>query len=151
MRYQPFALALLLLGGTAMTAVSDEGMWLLNDPPREQLKQKYGFDLTDAWLKNAMLASVRLNSGGSGGFVSAEGLLVTNHHVAADSVQKLSKPGADLYNEGFYAVTRNAELKCPDLEINVLQEILDVTAEVNAAVKSDMTPPQAFAARRAVI
>ncbi len=134
-----------------MTAVSDEGMWLLNAPPREQLKEKYGFDLTDAWLKNAMLASVRLNSGGSGGFVSPEGLLVTNHHVAADSVQKISKPGFDLYNDGFYAPTRDKELKCPDLEINVLQEIVDVTKEVNAAVKPEMKPGEAFAARRAVM
>ncbi|MBA4064109.1 MAG: S46 family peptidase [Isosphaera sp.] len=137
-----------------MTAVSDEGMWLPNDPPREQLRAKYGFDLTDAWLKNAMLASVRLISGGgggSGGFVSPDGLFVTNHHVAADSVQKLSTPGLDLYADGFYAVTRDGELKCPDLEINVLQEIADVTAEVNAAVKPDMKPAEAFAARRAVM
>src|SRR5947208_500218 len=106
MRYRHFLLAVLVLGGFAMTAVSDEGMWLLDDPPREHLKTKYKFDLTDAWLKNAMLASVRLNSGGSGGFVSSDGLLVTNHHVAADSVQKLSKAGTDLYNDGFYAPTR---------------------------------------------
>src|SRR5580765_6567488 len=131
MRLQHLAAAVLVLGGTAMTATSDEGMWLLNDPPRERLKEKHGFELTDAWLRQAMLASVRLNSGGSGGFVSPEGLLVTNHHVAADAVQKLSKPGVDLLADGFYAVTRNAELKCPDLEINVLQEIADVTKEVN--------------------
>jgi hypothetical protein len=145
------AAAVLVLGGTAMTATSDEGMWLLNDPPRDRLKEKYGFDLTDAWLKRAMLASVRLNSGGSGGFVSPEGLLVTNHHVAADAVQKLSKPGVDLLADGFYAPTRDQEMKCPDLEINVLQEIVDVTAEVNAAVKPDMKPAEAFAARRAVM
>ncbi len=151
MRSRHLALAVVVFGGTAMTAYSDEGMWLLNAPPREQLKQKYGFDLTDPWLKNAMLASVRLNSGGSGGFVSPEGLLVTNHHVAADSVQKLSKPGLDLYNDGFHAPTRDQELKCPDLEINVLQEILDVTKEVNAAVKPEMKPAEAFAARRAVM
>jgi hypothetical protein len=151
MRYQHLVLALAGLGGTAMTAVSDEGMWLLNDPPRELLKKKYDFELTDEWLKNAMLASVRLNSGGSGGFVSPEGLLVTNHHVAADSVQKLSKPGTDLYADGFHAPTRDAELKCPDLEVNVLQEIVDVTKEVNAAVTEKMTPAEAFAARRAVM
>lgn len=151
MRYQHFALAVLMAGGTAMTAVSDEGMWLLNDPPRDLLKQKYGFDLTDSWLNNAMRASVRINSGGSGGFVSPEGLLVTNHHVAADSVQKLSKPGTDLYSNGFYAATRDAELKCPDLEVNVLQEIVDVTKEVEAAVKPDMKSAEAFAARRAVM
>jgi hypothetical protein len=134
-----------------MTAVSDEGMWLLNDAPKQQLKDKYKFELTDAWLKNAMLASVRLNSGGSGGFVSPEGLLVTNHHVAADSLQKLSKPGEDLLRDGFYADTRDKEMKCPDLEINVLQEIIDVTKEVNAAVKADMKAGEAFAARRAVM
>jgi peptidase S46-like protein len=151
MRLLPFAVAVLVLGGSAMTAISDEGMWLLNDPPRAQLKAKYGFDLTDEWLKKAMLASVRLNSGGSGGFVSPDGLLVTNHHVAADSVQKLSKPGADLYRDGFHAPTRDAELKCPDLEVNVLQEIADVTKEINAAVTEKMTPAEAFAARRAVM
>ena len=151
MRLHPFALAVLVLGGTAMTATSDEGMWLLNDPPRDALKQKYQFELTDAWLKHAMLASVRLNSGGSGGFVSPEGLLVTNHHVAADAVQKLSKPGTDMLADGFHAPTRDKELKCPDLEINVLQSISNVTKDVNAAVKPEMTPSQAAAARRAVM
>lgn len=145
------ALAGLVLGGSAMTAASDEGMWLLNRPPRKQLEEKYGFTLTDDWLKRAMLASVRLNSGGSGGFVSPDGLLVTNHHVAADATQKLSKPGLDLYAEGFLAASRDQELKCPDLEINVLQEIADVTARVNAAVKPEMKPAEAFAARRAVM
>jgi len=140
-----------MLGGMTMTAVSDEGMWLLDAPPREYLKKQYGFELKDDWLKNAMLASVRLNSGGSGGFVSPDGLLVTNHHVAADATQKLSKPGLDLYADGFYAETREKELKCPDLEINVLQNITDVTKEVNAAVKPEMKPAEAFAARRAIM
>ncbi|VTR98749.1 peptidase s46 : Uncharacterized protein OS=Pedosphaera parvula (strain Ellin514) GN=Cflav_PD2575 PE=4 SV=1: Peptidase_S46 [Gemmata massiliana] len=134
-----------------MPAVSDEGMWLLNDPPKQHLKDSHQFDLTDAWVKNAMLGSVRLNSGGSGGFVSAEGLFVTNHHVAADSLQKLSKAGQDFLHDGFYADTREKELKCPDQEINVLQEIVDVTGEVNAAVKPNMTGAEAFAARRAVM
>jgi hypothetical protein len=151
MRIHHLALAVLSLGGTAMYAKSDEGMWLLNDPPAKYLNEKYNFELTDAWLANAMHASVRLNSGGSGGFVSPAGLLVTNHHVAADSVQKLSKEGADLYTDGFHAATRGEELKCPDLEVNVLQEILDITDEVNAAVKPEMPPAEAFAARRAVM
>lgn len=151
MRYQYLAVAVLVVGGSAMTAVSDEGMWLLNKPPKKQLREKYDFDLTEEWLKRAMLASVRLNSGGSGGFVSPDGLLVTNHHVAADSTQKLSKQGFDLYNNGFYAPTRKDELKCPDLEINVLQGIVDVTQEVNAAVTPEMASGQAFAARRAAM
>ncbi len=134
-----------------MTALSDEGMWLPNDPPRELLKKKYDFDLTDAWLDRAMHGSVRFNNGGSGGFVSADGLIVTNHHIAADALQKLSKPGKDLFLEGFLAKTRAEEAKCPDLELNVLQSIEDVTARVNAAVKEGMNPADAFAARRAVM
>jgi hypothetical protein len=143
------ALALTLLTGTAVNA--DEGMWLLNDPPRQHLKDKYGFDLTDAWLEHARLASIRVGNGGSGSFVSADGLMITNHHVGADCLQKLSPKDKDYLRDGFLARTRAEELKCPDLELNVLQSIEDVTDRVNAAVKPEMTPPQAFAARRAVM
>ena len=144
-------LVLLILGTFLMPAYSDEGMWLLNDPPREQLKSKYSFELTDAWLEHARLASVRFNNGGSGSFVSANGLLITNHHIGADALQKLSTPERDLFRDGFYAKTSNEELKCPDLELNVLQAIEDVTEKVNAAVKPEMKPEEAFAARRAVM
>jgi hypothetical protein len=132
-------------------APADEGMWLLNAPPRQLLKTKYQFDLTDDWLERARLASVRFNSGGSGGFVSADGLIVTNHHIAADALQKLSPKDKDYLRDGFYAATRDAELKCPDLELNVLQSIDDVTERVNAAVKPDLPSDKAFAARRAVM
>jgi Peptidase S46 len=143
--------ALLTLGCLTMTAAADEGMWLLNDPPRQHLKEKYGFDLTDAWLTRAQKASVRFNNGGSGAFVSPEGLIVTNHHIGADAVQKLSPPDRDYYRDGYIARSRAEELKCPDLELNVLQSIEDVTARVNAAVTADMPPAKAFAARRAVM
>ena len=69
---------------------ADEGMWLFNNPPRQQLKEKYGFDATDAWLEHVQKSSVRFNSGGSGSFVSADGLVMSNHHVGADCLQKLS-------------------------------------------------------------
>lgn len=144
-------LSVLALGVFAMSARSDEGMWLFNDPPRKLLQVKYKYDLTDAWLDRAMKANVRFNSGGSGGFVSADGLIVTNHHIAADALQKLSKPGLDLYRDGFLAKSRADELKCPDLELNVLQSIEDVTARVNAAVKSSQKPAEAAAARRAAM
>jgi hypothetical protein len=145
------AAALLILGSSAMTARSDEGMWLPNDPPRKLLRDKYGFDLTDAWLERAMKGSVRFNNGGSGGFVSPDALIVTNHHIAADSLQKLSTPDRDLYHAGFYAKARAEELKCPDLELNVLESIEDVTGRVNAAVKPGGKPADAAAARRAVM
>lgn len=134
-----------------MSARSDEGMFLLNDPPRKLLKDKYQFDLTDAWLARAMNGSVRFNNGGSGGFVSADALIVTNHHIAADALQKLSTPDRDLYHDGFYARTRADELKCPDLELNVLRSIEDVSERVNAVVKPGMKPADAAAARRAVM
>lgn len=147
----PIRLVTLLLGTLAMPAYSDEGMWLLNDPPRERLKEKYGFELTDTWLEHARLASVRFNNGGSGSIISPNGLLITNHHIGADSLQKLSTPDRDLFRDGFYAKTQADELKCQDLELNVLQSIEDVTERVNAAVKPEMKPADAFAARRATM
>jgi Peptidase S46 len=146
-----FLACLLVVMGFPMTLPADEGMWLLNDPPRQLLKQKYDFDLTDAWLEHARLASIRFGNGGSASFVSPEGLLITNHHVGADLVRKLSPPDKDYYRDGYYARSRGEELKCPDLELNVLQEIVDVTERVNAAVKPDLRPDEAFAARRRVM
>jgi len=126
-------------------------MWLLDDPPRELLKAKYDFHLTPEWLEHARLASIRFNNGGSGSFVSANGLMITNHHVGADALSKLSTSERNLLRDGFYARTHAEELKCPDLELNVLQEIVDVTGRVNAAVKPEMKPAEAFAARRAAM
>ena len=133
------------------TVNADEGMWLLNDPPRKYLKEKHGFDLTDEWLERAQKASVRFNNGGSGSFVSTDGLIVTNHHIGADCLQKLSPRDRDYLRDGYSAPTRDKELRCPDLELNVLQSIEDVTARVQSAVKPGLSPAQAFAARRAVM
>lgn len=144
-------LALLFVTLILVPAHADEGMWLLNQPPRELLKKKFNFDLTDAWLTKVQKASVRFNNGGSGSFVSAHGLVVTNHHIGADSLQKLSKKGMDLYQDGYVARTAADELKCPDLELNVLHEMIDVTTQVQGVIKPDITPAQAVAARQAVI
>jgi hypothetical protein len=124
-------------------------MYLLNNPPRALLQKKYNFALTDAWLQKVQRASIRFNNGGSGSFVSPRGLVVTNHHIGADSLLKLSTKDKDLYHDGFYARSPAEELKCPDLELNVLQEIEDVTAQVQAAVKPSMSAAEALAARRA--
>ncbi len=134
----------------AGSAHADEGMWVLNNLPRELLKKKYDFDLTDAWRDRAMKASIRFNNGGSGSFVSPNGLAITNHHIGSDSLQKLSSKDKDLYRDGFLAKTQDEELKCPDLELNVLQEIIDVTKEVQDAVKPEMKPADALAARKAI-
>jgi hypothetical protein len=134
------------------TAVSaDEGMWLFNDLPGEHLKTKYGFEPTDQWARHVMLSSVRFNSGGSASFVSSTGLVLTNHHVGADTLHKISTPQHNHYRDGFYAKTPADEIKAPDLELNQLVAIEDVSERVNAAVKSEMSAAEAFAARRAVM
>ncbi len=135
----------------AFSAHADEGMWLFNQPPREILKERYQFDATDAWLDHLQKSSVRFNSGGSGSFVSEDGLLISNHHVGADALQKVSTKGKNYLHDGFYAKTQVEEIKCLDLELNVLQSIEDVTARVNAAVPKDTDAGTAFAARRKII
>src|SRR4051794_21973796 len=102
---------------------ADEGMWLFNQFPKEQLKKKYGFEATDEWLKHVRLSSVRFNSGGSGSFVSSKGLVMTNHHVGADALAKMSTESRDLVKTGYFAKTAADELKCVDLELNVLMNI----------------------------
>ena len=152
-RARALAAAAALLGLTMSTSPTfgDEGMWLYNNPPRQLLKERYGFDPTDAWLDHVRLSSVRFNSGGSGSFVSPDGLVMTNHHVGADDLQKLSTPEKNYLRDGFHARTRDQEIKCKALELNVLIGIKDVTAEVNAAVKDGMAPGDAFKARQAKI
>jgi hypothetical protein len=133
------------------SAVADEGMWLFNAPPLKQLKQKYQFQPTPQWLEHLQKASVRFNSGGSGSFVSANGLVITNHHVGADTLQKIGDEQHNYLRDGFYAKTQADEIKSSDLELNVLMSIEDVTARVNGAVKPGMTSEQASSARNSVI
>ncbi len=133
------------------TATADEGMWLFSNPPTKLLKEKYNFTPTEEWLEHVQRASVRFNVGGSGSFVSSQGLVMTNHHVGADALQKLSTAERDLLKEGFHARSRDEEMKCLDMELNVLQSTEDVTDRVNAAVKQGMSPADAQQARRAAM
>jgi nicotinamide mononucleotide adenylyltransferase len=140
-----FLVALVIASVSSLCA--DEGMWLFNNPPLKQLREKYQFEPTPQWLEHLQKSSVRFNSGGSGSFVSATGLCITNHHVGADALQKASSEQHNYLKDGFYAKTNAEEIKCADLELNVLTSTEDVTARVNAAVNSGMTPDQASAAR----
>src|SRR5262249_42344022 len=147
LRASLFVIAVAL--NTSMSA--DEGMWLFNAPPLKPLKEKYQFEPTQQWLEHLQKASVRFNSGGSGSFGSANGLVITNHNVGADTLQKISDPQHNYLKEGFYAKTQADEIKSTDLERNVLLSIEDVTARVDGAVKPGMTNEQASKARNSVI
>ena len=143
--------AAILLGGLTFGVHADEGMWLFNQPPKEQLRSRYQFEITDAWLEHLQKASVRFNSGGSGSFVGEDVLLISNHHVCADALQKLSTKEKNYLRDGFIARKHAEEIKCLDLELNVLQSIEDVTARINAAVPKEADAATAFAARRKII
>src|SRR5438876_4336350 len=120
-------------------AFCDEGMWLFYNPPLKQLKEKYNFEPTPQWLEHLQKASVRFNSGGSGSFVSENGLVIMNHHVGADTLQKISRQEHNYLRDGFYARTQTEEIKSTDLELNVLMSMEDVSARLNGAVKPGMT------------
>src|SRR4249920_4208844 len=128
MKQLQLAAALLLGISMSLTpshAPADEGMWLFTNPPKKLLKEHYDFEPSKTWLKNLQQSAVRFNSGGSGAFISKEGLVITNQHVGADALQKLSTPDRDLVAKGFYAKTRDEEIKCLDLELNTLVSIED--------------------------
>jgi hypothetical protein len=130
---------------------ADEGMWLYTSPPTKQLKERYNFQEGPTWYEHLQKSSVRFNSGGSGSFVSADGLVITNHHVGLNVLHKLSTEQKNYVKDGFYARNQADERKSPDSELNVLMDIVDVTDRVNSAVKDGMTPEQANLARRAVM
>ncbi len=150
-----FILTLLAAAGVLLLRLSqgraDEGMWTFDNPPLEQLQHRYGFTPDRAWLDHVRLASVRFNDGGSGSFVSPHGLVLTNHHVALTQLQKVSSSTRDYVAMGFYARSREEELKCPDLELNVLISMEDVTVRVLSAAGSGMNEAEALKAHKAEI
>ena len=142
--------ASLALMGTGRPA-ADEGMWTFDRPPSEALQRRYGFTITKEWLDHLRLASVRFQNGGSGSFVSADGLVLTNHHVALGQLQKVSAPERNYVADGFYARTREEEVRATDLELNVLVSTEEVTARITAAALRAATVQAALEARRAEI
>ncbi|WZP01005.1 S46 family peptidase [Isosphaeraceae bacterium EP7] len=139
--------ACLLIAGVS-TLQADEGMWTFDNLPLKHLKDTYGFSPPPGWVEHLRGAALRFNNGGSGSFVSADGLVMTNHHVGADTLQKISTAEKDYYKIGFLAKTQADEVKAPDLELNVLVGIEDVTDKVNALVSKDLDDAAANVARR---
>ncbi|HEX7316089.1 MAG TPA: S46 family peptidase [Pyrinomonadaceae bacterium] len=150
-RHLRAALAALLLAATlAPSALADEGMWAFNNLPRAEIKRRYGFEVTDDWVKRVQSATVRFPNG-TGSFVSPEGLVLTNYHIVEDIVGELSTAERDLAKTGFVAHARAEELKIPGLTLDQLVRIEDVTARVNGAAKPGMSDTEAGAARLAEV
>ena len=132
-----FALAIISAGISSVLA--DEGMWLFNNPPLKQFKEKYQFEPTPQWLEHLQKSSVRFNSGGSGSFVSATGLVITNHHVGLDTLQKVSSEKIITCTTVSTRRRRRTKSRRPILRLNVLMSIQDVTDRVKSAVRPEMS------------
>lgn len=143
-------LCLGLAAALTLPVLADEGMWTFDNPPLKRLKEVYGFEPSQEWLDQVRLASVRFNDGGSGSFVSPDGLMLTNHHVGLNCIQNISTPENDYVSNGFYAGSREKEPACPGYEVNVLMSSEDVTSKVLGAVKPAMSDKEAREARKAV-
>lgn len=135
----------------AVPAAAEEGMWLFTNPPTEKLKSAYGFAPDAGWLEHVRKSCVKFGRGGSASIVSPSGLVMTNHHVGRGQLQRLTTEDRNLLVDGFYAKTLSDELKCPDVELRVLWNIEDITADVHGAAKADMSPAEANTAREAAI
>ncbi len=136
---------------TLLLSSPDEGMWTFDNPPTKLLKEKYNFTPTTEWLDHVRLSSVRFMDGGSGSFVSPNGLVMTNHHVAMGQLQKISTAEKNYVATGFLAKNYAEEIQCPDLEVNVLYSMEDVTDQVRSCIKEKMTDAEALKARQAKI
>src|SRR5436190_9424009 len=121
---------------SAASALADEGMWTYNNFPSAQVGARYGFAPTQEWLDHLRLSSVRIAGGCSASVVSAEGLVMTNHHCARECIENLSGlTKKDFNRDGFFAKKQADEARCPGMELNQLAEITDATQRVQAATQ----------------
>ena len=135
---------------TVPVAVADEGMWTFDNPPLKQWKEVYGFEPSKEWLDKVRLASVKVG-GASGSFVSPNGLIITNQHVASSALSRLSTPQRNLVREGFYAKNQEDELKIPNYEVTILVSYEDVTTRVQSSVRQNSSDTEAENQRKAEI
>jgi len=133
-----------------ISARADEGMWTFDNLPVKQMQAKYGFTPDQAWLDHVRLSALHFG-GGSGSFISKDGLVLTNHHVGRGAVQRLSTKEHDYIKEGFAAVSREQELKVPGLTLRTLIHLENVTDRVAKAVKPGTPETEAARLRKEVL
>jgi len=144
-----FILAVLVLA-LAVGVTADEGMWTFDNIPKAEIAKRYGVQLTDQWLAQVQKAIVRLESGCTASFVSSQGLVLTNHHCAAECLADNSNAQRDLIANGYIAAALEDELKCQGARASVLMSTENITERVTRAI-GDVEPAQATAARNKVL
>ncbi len=141
--------AILLLA--SVPAIADEGMWTLDNFPRQTVQDKYGVEIDDEWLAMVQRSITRLDSGCTGSFVSENGLVLTNHHCARRCISQNSSADSNLEAEGFLAESHADEVTCPTDQISVLMETEEITAEVAAAIEGKSESEAGEARRQTLI
>jgi Peptidase S46 len=119
----------------ALPAFGDEGMWTFHDFPQALVKQRYGVDISQGWLDRVRTSTVRL-SNCTASFVSAEGLILTNHHCADACLDENSTDTRNLVKDGFLARTREKELRCTTQVADVLVAMENITDKIVAATRN---------------
>jgi len=150
MHPRPLALSLLALTLAAPSLRAEEGMWTFDNPPTKQIQEKYGWAPDQAWLDHVRLSSLRF-PGGSGSFVSRDGLVLTNHHVGRGWIQRVSSKDADYVQNGFAAASREQEIKVPGLEVMTLMTMDNITERLAKALKEGLPEKEALKAREVEI
>lgn len=130
-----------LMAASAVTAIAfaapasaEEGMWTFDAVPTAQIQKEYGWAPDQQWLDDRRAAALRLTNGCSASFVSAEGLILTNHHCIVSCLQDLSSADQDYVAAGFNAATRADEKACPGQQAETVTAISDVTKDVQGAI-----------------
>lgn len=141
--------SLLILSTISLAA--EEGMWTFNAIPVQKIKEKYGVELDEAWAQHVQKSCLRVSLGGSASFVSPQGLVLTNHHVGSKAIYHLSTEKDDLLTNGFLAKSLDQEIQCPNMYVDQLISIRDVTAEVNQSGTDAMSAAERESARKSSI
>ncbi len=126
-------------------------MWTFDNPPRQFLRERYNFTPDDGWYERARLGALRFATYCSASFVSPDGLILTNHHCARQSITEVTEDGEDLGETGFVAEDMDDERLVEDLFVEQLVDVMDVTAEIDEALMGEETMAERASARQEAI